>query len=102
VPEGRIRPVSKVSQPASVERRDAKLKSLCVLGSVSVISSLPDLRGVRIVVGGLKPKRSGPDGRLLKLRFAKTESFFLSFREANVSSPFCTARSRRVDSLATT
>jgi zinc/manganese transport system substrate-binding protein len=37
MPEGRIRPVSKVSQPPSVERHHAKLKSLCVLGSVSVI-----------------------------------------------------------------
>ncbi len=41
MPGGRIRPVSKVSQPASVERPAGKLKSLCGLGRVSVISSLP-------------------------------------------------------------
>jgi len=38
MPGGRTRPVSKVSQPASVERPAGKLKSLCGLGRVSVIS----------------------------------------------------------------
>jgi len=32
MPGGRIRPVSKVSQPASVERPAGKLKSLCGFG----------------------------------------------------------------------
>lgn len=33
MPEGRIRPVSKVSQPATLERPAGKLKSLCVLAA---------------------------------------------------------------------
>jgi zinc/manganese transport system substrate-binding protein len=94
MPGERIRPVSKVSQPPSVDRCFSKLKSLCKLPRVNVISS-PTPQGLRrgkpydflraICQGAPKRNGGGPPD---------------FFSRSEFQQPVYTARRCRVDSVA--